>query len=200
MNDCAWHGSISRYRSFQAHNPVHSGLPRGPQRFRHHKTLCPSPIRNGLSRDGEGPRCREWAYSLSILAHFRILKQRRELRQLITGTRVEVVRPSGFEPLAFCSGGKRSIQAELRARNQRLTNKAGNLDLYQRRTSLHTEQFITLGTHLKGVSPATPARTALLTNCPEPRYATSSSTQPGRLEGWLPSNTMRRVLGNGMPV
>ena len=28
----------------------------------------------------------------------------------------KVVRPRGFEPLTFCSGGKRSIQAELRAR------------------------------------------------------------------------------------
>src|SRR6202163_315290 len=29
---------------------------------------------------------------------------------------------------------------------------------------------------------------------------TSSITQPGRLAGWLPSNTTRRVLGNGIPV
>src|ERR1019366_5813256 len=31
-------------------------------------------------------------------------------------------------------------------------------------------------------------------------YRTSSITQPGRLAGWFPSNTTRRVLGNGMPV
>src|SRR6185369_43502 len=31
-------------------------------------------------------------------------------------------------------------------------------------------------------------------------YPTSSMTQPGRLAGWLPSKTTRRVLGNGMPV
>jgi hypothetical protein len=30
-------------------------------------------------------------------------------------TRVCLVRPVGFEPTTFCSGGKRSIQAELRA-------------------------------------------------------------------------------------
>src|ERR1700683_2993573 len=31
-------------------------------------------------------------------------------------------------------------------------------------------------------------------------YPTSSMTQPGRLAGWLPSKTTRRVFGNGMPV
>ena len=41
----------------------------------------------------------------------------KDLRYQRFVTREEVVRPVGFEPTAFCSGGKRSIQAELRARN-----------------------------------------------------------------------------------
>ena len=35
----------------------------------------------------------------------------------------KVVRPRGFEPLTFCSGGKRSIQTELRARTLQFTDK-----------------------------------------------------------------------------
>ena len=68
-----------------------------------------------------------------------------------------MVRPVRFELTTFCSGGKRSIQTELRAHNQQLIDTKGSLEPLPSKGELplHSDQSITERIYLKAVSPAT---------------------------------------------
>lgn len=87
--------------------PVHAGIPARTQRFWNHAAVCAPELERRAGSNRQCPNVTEWA---QILA-----QQRNDRSRQAEANRFNclilmknLVRPSGFEPLAFCSGGKRS--------------------------------------------------------------------------------------------